>query len=150
MKQSVFITTLALATASLLGSASYAAAPESAQSKACYDKATAQNLHGASRKAFHRTCMKGALSPDKPTATTASSKEARAVTAPSGVDRTVRSQQCSNEADKRHLAGKDREAFRLSCVATAGPVTEGQTKNQAPKPAKAIPGLGVNGEKSPH
>ena len=94
--------------------------------------------------------MRGALSPNRPTAPTGDSKEAKAITAPSGADRTVRSQQCSNEADKRNLTGKDRESFRLSCVATAGPVTEGETKNQAPKPAKAIPGIGVNAYKPPH
>jgi hypothetical protein len=136
----------ALAAASLLASSGLAAV-ESTQSKACYDEATAQHLHGASRKAFHRTCMKGALSPNRPTAPSGPSKEARAITAPSGADRTVRSQQCSNEADKRHLTGKDRDAFRLSCVATAGPVSEGETKTQAPKPAKAIPGIGVNNYK---
>jgi hypothetical protein len=142
---------LAITTVSLFASAGFAtAAPQSAQSKACYNEATAQHLHGASRRAFHRTCMKGALSPNRPTAPTGPSKEARAITAPSGADRTVRSQQCSNEADKRHLTGKDRDAFRLSCVATAGPVTEGETKNQTPKPAKAIPGIGVNDYKPPN
>jgi hypothetical protein len=87
------------------------------------------------------------MSPDRPTAPTAPSKEAKAITAPSGAERTARSRQCSNEADKRNLTGKDRESFRLSCLATAGPVTEGQTKTEAPKPAAAIPGIGVNGYK---
>ncbi len=126
------------------------AAPSSAQSKSCYAEANKQNLHGSSRKSFHRACMKGALSPKHPTVATGSSKEAQAITRPSGVDRTVRSKQCSDEADKRGLAAKDREAFRLSCMATAGPVTEGETHNQAPQPAKAIPGIGVNNYKPPH
>jgi len=94
--------------------------------------------------------MKGALSPNHPTMATGSSKEAQAVTRPSGADRTVRSKQCSDEADKRGLAAKDRESFRLSCMATAGPVTEGETHNQTPQPAKAIPGIGVNNYKPPH
>jgi hypothetical protein len=139
---------LAVAAASLLASAALAvAAPESVQSKSCYDKASAQNLHGAARKSFHRSCMRGALSPDRRTAPTTPNREAQAITAPSGADRTVRSKQCSDEADRRGLAAKDREAFRLSCVATAGPVTEGETHSQAPKPAKAIPGIGVNNYK---
>ncbi len=150
MRQPLLLTRLALTLASLSASAGLAfAAPESAQSKACYAKASAQNLHGAARTSFHRTCMKGALSPDKPTAATPSAKEARAITAPSGSDRTVRSKQCSEEADRRGLTDKDREAFRLSCMATAGPVTEAQMHSQAPHPAKAIPGIGVNGENHP-
>jgi hypothetical protein len=151
MRQPLVLTALAVTSISLLGFAgSPLAAPETAQSKSCYDKATAQNLHGTARKSFHRTCMKGALSPNHPTAPTGQNKEARAITAPSGVDRTVRSKQCSNEADKRGLAAKDREAYRLSCMATAGPVTEAGIHSQAPQPAKAIPGIGVNGEKQPH
>jgi hypothetical protein len=46
--------------------------------------------------------------------------------------------------------GKDRQQFRLSCIATAGPVTEGETKNQTPKPAKAIPTIGINNYNPPH
>ena len=150
MRPSVLLTASALAAMSLFAYAEpAAAAPESAQSKACYAKATARKLHGAERTAFHRTCMKGALSPDRPTAANGRSKEGQAITAPSGVDRTVRSKQCSDEADRRRLTGQDRDAFRLSCLATAGPVTEAQTKRQAPKPAHAISGIGVNGQKPP-
>jgi hypothetical protein len=150
MKHPVILTAAALMTASLFASVPAVAAPETAQSKACYDQATHQNLHGASRKAFHRSCMKGVMSPNRPTAPTAPNEEAQAITKPSGVDRTVRSQQCSAEAAKKGLAAKDRQQFRLSCMATAGPVTEGETHNQAPHPAKAIPGIGVNNYKPPH
>jgi hypothetical protein len=93
--------------------------------------------------------MKGALSPSRPATSRASTPQAQAITAPSGADRTLRSKQCSDEADKRSLASKDREAFRLSCIATAGPVTEAGIHSQAPKPAKQIPGLGVTADK-PH
>ena len=151
MKQPLTLSVFALVATALFASSELAnAAPESVQSKACYDKASAQNLHGASRKAFHRTCMRGALSPDHATAPTGPGKEARAITAPSGADRTVRSKACSDEADKRGLAAKDREAFRLSIMATAGPVTEAGIHSQAPQPAKAIPGIGVNANKPPH
>jgi hypothetical protein len=150
VKKLQLLTGLAFAAASLFASAELAvAAPQSAQSKSCYAKASAQNLHGAARRSFHRTCMRGALSPSRPTAPTAPTKEAQAITAPSGADRTVRSQQCSDEADRRGLTSKDREAFRLSCIATAGPVTEAQIHSQAPQPAKQIPGIGVNNN-TPH
>ncbi len=148
MKTTV-LTTSALAALTLLASAGLAAATETAQSKACSVKATAQDLHGARRTAFERACIKGARSADMPTAPTAPSKEAQAVTAPSGQDRAVRSKACSDEADRRHLTDPDRNAFRLSCLATAGPVTEAQTKTRAPKPAHAIAGIGVNGDKPP-
>jgi hypothetical protein len=151
MKHTLLLTAAALMATSLVASTGpAAAAAESAQSRACYDQATRQNLHGASRKAFHRSCMKGVMSPNRPTAPTAPNREAQAITKPSGVDRTVRSKQCSDEAAKKGLADKDRQAFRLSCMATAGPVTEGETKNQTPKPAKAIPGIGVNNYNTPH
>jgi hypothetical protein len=151
MKQTLLFTAAALMTTCVFASAGpAAAATESAQSKACYDQATHQNLHGASRKAFHRSCMKGVMSPNRPTARTAPNSEAQAITKPSGVDRTVRSKQCSDEAAKKGLVGKDRQQFRLSCIATAGPVTEGETKNQTPKPAKAIPGIGINNYNPPH
>jgi len=137
-----------LAALTILASAgSTAAAPDTAQSRACSNKAAAQHLRGAELATFQRTCMKGTLSPKTPTALKGPTKESRAITAPSGEDRTVRSKQCSDEADRRHLTGPDRNAFRLSCLATAGPVTEAQTKLQSPKPAPAISGLGVNRDK---
>jgi len=144
------LATSALAALTILASAGSAAtAPDTAQARACSNKAAARHLRGAELATFQRTCMKGALAPKRPTAFKASSKEARAVTAPSGEDRTVRSKQCSAEADRRRLTDPDRNAFRLSCMATAGPVTEAQTKVQAPKPAPAIAGLGVNRDKPP-
>jgi len=151
VRQALLLVTSAVIGIYVFASAGLAtAAPSSAQSKSCYEEADGQHLHGARRKAFHRACMRGALSPNRPTTSTGPSKEAQAITRPSGADRTVRSKQCSDEADKRGLAAKDREAFRLSCMATAGPVTEGETHNQPPQPAKAIPGIGVNNYKPPH
>ncbi len=146
MNRTVSLTTSALAALTLLASAGHVGA-ETAQAKACASKATAQHLQGAGRTTFERACMKGTAAPDRPTAPTEPSRKAQAITAPSGEDRTVRSKACSAEADRRHLTGSDRNAFRLSCIATAGPVTEAQTKTQAPKPAHALPGIGVNGDK---
>jgi hypothetical protein len=125
------------------------AAARSAQSAVCAREADAGHLTARARSAFVNRCLKGALAPSRPTAPTAPNREARAVTAPSGSDRLARSKQCDAEADRRGLKTEARAQFRLSCLATAGPVTESQTINQPPKRAKAIPGLGENGDK-PH
>jgi hypothetical protein len=123
------------------------AATHSAQSAVCASEADQGRLKGSARSAFVSRCMKGALAPRRPTAPTAPNHEARAIVAPSGADRTVRSRQCDAEADRRGLQTRARAQFRLSCLATAGPVSESQTINQPPKPAKAIPGLGDNDNK---
>jgi hypothetical protein len=125
------------------------ARPQSAQSKACSDEATHQGLHGKSRSSFRATCMKGAMAPKTPTAPTGPGREANAVTKPSGVDRTTRSQQCSDEADRRKLQATARDDFRLACLASAAPVSAtGGLQNT--KPTKAIPKLGTETSNPPH
>lgn len=124
-----------------------AAARPSAQSRQCAKSASGQGLTGSKRAAFTATCLKGPLAAKTPTAPTAPSKEAQAVTKPSGVDRTTRTKQCATEADKKGLTSKDRSAFQLSCLATAGPVSEGETGTKEPHPANQIKGIGVNNYK---
>jgi hypothetical protein len=125
------------------------ARPQSAQSKTCSDEATHQGLHDKPRADFRAKCMKGALAPRTPTAPTGPGREANAVTKPSGVDRTTRSQQCSDEADRRKLQTSEREAFRLSCLASAAPVSATGTREK-PKPTPAIPKLGTETSNHPH
>ncbi len=124
-----------------------AAAKPSAQAASCADSARRQGLTGSQRAEFERTCLKGPLASTRPTAPTAASKESQAVTKPSGVDRTTRTRQCADEADRKHLADKERKAFQLSCLATAGPVSEGETGTRQPHPAHQIKGIGVNNYK---
>lgn len=124
-----------------------ASAKPSAQSVHCADSAKRQGLTGARRTAFIRTCGRGPLAAKTPTAPTARSKESQAVTKPSGVDRTTRTQQCNAEAARKGLSGKNQSAFQLSCLATAGPVSEGETGVTQPHPANQIKGIGVNNYK---
>ena len=122
-------------------------AKPNAQAVQCGQSAAAEGLTGARRTAFVKTCMRGPLAAKTPTAPTAPSKESQAVTKPSGVDRTTRTQQCAAEADHKGLTDKNRSAFQLSCLATAGPVSEGETGVQEPHPANQIKGIGVNNYK---
>ena len=138
---------LVLLSAGICLGASPASARSSAQSAHCLQSAKGQGLSGAARTSFVRKCMKGPLAPGAPTAQAGRSKEAQAVTKPSGVDRTTRAKQCAAEADRKGLAAKDRSAFQLSCLATAGPVSEGQTGTKTPHPANQIKGIGVNNYK---
>ncbi len=142
----------ALALVVLSGSLLLAADPAfaskpSASSDSCMKSAKAQGLTGSKGRAFAKTCLKGPLAAKTPTAPTASSKEAQAVTKPSGVDRTTRTAQCGAEADRKGLTDKNRSAFQLSCLATAGPVSEGETGVKEPHPANQIKGIGVNNYK---
>ncbi len=134
----------------VFGGASLALAKvQSAQSKTCSNEATQQGLHGKDRSDFRATCLKGAMAPKTPTAPTGPGREANAVTKPSGVDRTTRSQQCSDEADRRKLQATARDDFRLACLASAAPVSAtGALQN--PKPTKAIPKLGTQTSNPPH
>ena len=124
-----------------------AAKPMSAQAKSCTANANRESMTGAKRRTFLKTCMQGPLTAKTPTEPTDNSKEAQAVTKPSGVDRTTRSKQCATEADRKGLSSRDRRAYQLSCLATAGPVSEGETQAIAPHPAHAIKGIGVNNYK---
>lgn len=146
MRSTVFVMGLAAVSASWALAAPASAKP-TAQSAHCAASATDHKLVGAQRTDFIKTCMKGPLVPATPTAPTGSSQESQAVTKPSGVDRTVRAKQCATEADRKGLAAKDRKAFQLSCLATAGPVSEGETGTKTPAPAKQIKGIGVNNYK---
>jgi hypothetical protein len=132
-----------------LGVSQRAVAASTPASRDCAAQAAHQHLSGRAATDFRAKCMKGPLAVRRPTAPTSPGKEAHAVTAPSGANRNVRSRQCEAEADKRGLAGQDRKQFQLSCLATAGPVTEGETHNETPKPAKAIPGIGINNPPPP-
>jgi len=132
-----------------LGVGYRAAAASTPASRDCAAQAEEQHLSGRAATDFRAKCMKGPLAARTPTAPTSPGKEAHAVTAPSGANRNVRSRECTAEADKRGLQNQDRKQFQLSCLATAGPVTEGETHNEPPKPAKAIPGIGVNNPPPP-
>jgi hypothetical protein len=119
------------------------ATPATAATKAasCSVQANKKDLTGHNREAFLKTCKEGALATTKPTVEAGESRSAQVITAPSGADRNKRSAQCSAEAARRHLSEIEAKDFRLSCLATAGPVSEGQDQTQAPKPAPAKPGL---------
>ena len=148
----VALTSVALAASLLLGGSPALAHKRSvhkptAEESRCAQSAGAQGLTGAGRADFVKSCVKGPLAAKTPTAPTASSKEAQAVTKPSGVDRTTRTNQCAAEADRKGLTDKNRSAFQLSCLATAGPVSEGETGVKEPHPANQIKGIGVNNYK---
>ena len=141
LKSAVLAALLALGTSPAFGH------EPSAQSTHCSQTAASQGLTGTQRDAFLKSCARGPLAAKTPTAPTASSKEAQAVTKPSGVDRTTRTRQCAAEADRKGLSDKARSAYQLSCLATAGPVSEGETGAKEPHPAKQIKGIGVNNYK---
>ena len=121
---------------------------QTAQSKSCTERAT--GLTAAERATFLRKCSKGALSPTHPTAPITGGPNAKAITAPSGVDRTTRSAQCSAEADRRGLKDNARADFRMSCLATAGPIKESESSTKSAAPSKAKAHLGEVDSTSPH
>lgn len=138
MRMTVMVAGLGLLAAALPPSVLASTAP-SAQSKACSAKADQQSLTGKARADFHASCLKGAAVPPGPAAAPAHATTwAKAVTAPSGNDRSVRSRQCSGEADRRGLVSAKRESFRLACLASAAPVTKvgAGTTQTAPSPQK--------------
>jgi len=149
MRLIVPILSISMLAVASVGVANHAVAASTPASRDCAAQAARQHLTGRAAVDFRATCMKGPLAARTPTAPTSPGEEAHAVTAPSGANRNVRTRQCRAEADKRGLAGSDRKQFQLSCLATAGPVTEGETHNETPKPAKAIPGIGVNNPPPP-
>jgi hypothetical protein len=125
----------------LLAGAAAAATPES---RRCAAEAHERGLAGAAAESFERTCEKGALEPKAPTAPAGPRVEGRAIVAPSGADRTKRARECVAEENRKRLSGRARKEFHLSCLATAGPPSEAQSHLTTPRPAKAIPGIGVN------
>lgn len=114
-----------------------------AAAKSCPDQADVKHLAGAERDIFLKTCAQGALAPARATAERTNSRSERALTKPSGVDRTVRSKQCSAEARRRRLDSTKARAFRLACLATAAPVRTTGTEQTAPAPSHAKDDLGV-------
>jgi hypothetical protein len=149
MRPIVPMLSISIFTVASLGVAGHAVAAPTRASQDCATQAAQQHLTGRAAEEFRSKCIKGPLAVRTPTAPTSPGKEAHAVTAPSGANRNVRSRQCLVEADKRGLTGADRKQFQLSCLATAGPVTEGETHDETPHPAKAIPGIGVNNPPPP-
>jgi len=131
---SVIATTLALATSSLAKPA------ESAQSKSCSAQATQKGLVGNESASFRATCLKGSLAPKAPTMPAAKSGAAvKAITAPSGADRTSRSAQCNAEAAKRGLHDSSFQSFRKGCLASAAPVASIESAKTPEKPTNAKP-----------
>ncbi len=122
-------------------SPSFAKGAEGAQSKACRAKAIQQGRVGDQRNAFIATCLKGALSPKMSTGSGAKSGAARAVTAPSGADRTDRSTQCNAEAVKRGLHDTAFQSFRKGCLASAAPVGAIESSQTPTKPTASKPKL---------
>jgi hypothetical protein len=118
-----------------------AAPTQSAQSHSCSERADQQGLSGDARKAFQTTCTKGSLAPGQPTQPAPQSAAAKALTQPSGVDRTVRSKQCDEQAAKRGLHDSPLQAFRKSCLASAAPVSAVGSKDRPPRPTRAKPKL---------
>jgi len=149
MRPIVPMLSVSILAVSALGVGCRPAAASTPASRDCAAQAAQQHLTGRAAAIFRAKCMKGPLAARTPTAPTGPGKEAHAVTAPSGANRNVRTRQCTAEADKRGLQNQDRKQFQLSCMATAGPVTEGETHNETPKPAKAIPGIGINNPPPP-
>jgi hypothetical protein len=125
----------------ICGSAPGAEGAESAQSKSCWSQATQQGLHGEKRDAFHATCVKGALAPKGPTKLAEATRGAKAVVAPSGADRTVRSKQCDAEAARRGLHDAAFESFRKGCLASAAPVSAIENGEHPTRPTPAKPKL---------
>ncbi len=113
------------------------------RSKACWTQADQKGLHGAERTRFHKTCLEGALAPASPTHADKGSVSAKAVTAPSGADRTQRSRQCAAEADAKGKTDNERKSIRLTCLASASPASSTGTPTQTPKPTPSHDALGT-------
>ena len=120
------------------------------QAASCTAQADHQSLAGPDRQAFLAKCVKGAMVPAKPTMQTRPGSSAQAVVSPSGHDPAVRSRQCTAEADRRGLKDRDRAAFRLSCLASAAPVSAigASTTPTSPTPEKS--NLGLQTPSGPH
>jgi len=113
------------------------------RSNACWAEANKKGLHGADRTTFHKTCLQGALAPASPTHADKGSVSAKAVTAPSGADRTQRSRQCAAEADAKGKTDNERKSIRLSCLANASPPSSTETPTKTAKPTPSHDELGT-------
>jgi hypothetical protein len=145
-----YISGLSVALSLLVSPPQAAAKAESAQSRACWAKATQEGLVGPQRSAFHATCLKGALAPNHPTRMDKGSSAAAAITAPSGADRTTRSQACDAEAARRGLHDSEYQAFRKGCLATAAPVSAVESAEKTTTPTAAKPKLESLTNTPPH
>jgi len=115
----------------------------SERSSACWAQANQKGLHGTARTTFHKTCLQGALAPATPTRDDKESVAAKAVTSPSGTDRTQRSRQCAAEADAKGKTDNERKSIRLSCLANASPPSTTGTPTKTPKPTHSHDELGT-------
>jgi hypothetical protein len=113
------------------------------RSNACWAQADKKGLHGGDRTTFHRTCLQGALAPASPTHADNRSVAAKAVTSPSGADRTQRSRQCAAEADAKGKTDNERKSIRLSCLANASPPSATGTPTKTPKATPSHDELGT-------
>jgi hypothetical protein len=129
---SVVCLTLSSAGAALAG-------PTDDPSRSCTDEADKRGLSGDARDTYLNTCRQGALAPTTPTRDKGT-PQARILTAPSGQDRTTRSKACTREAKRRKLSPNAAKAFRLSCLASAAPVSATGTATHPPTPTPSKPG----------
>jgi hypothetical protein len=113
------------------------------RSNACWAQATQKGLHGAARTTFHKTCLQGALAPATPTHDDKGSVSAKAITAPSGADRTQRSRQCAAEADAKGKTDNERKSIRLTCLANASPPSSTGSPTKSPTPTPSHDELGT-------
>ena len=107
---------------------------QATRSELCWAQADKKGLHGEARSTFHKTCVEGALAPASPTHHDAGSVSAKAVTSPSGVDRTERSNICAKEADAKTTDENKRKSIRLACMASAAPPAATGTPTHPPAP----------------
>jgi hypothetical protein len=128
----------AFALSSMLAAAAVSKPMESAKSRACWVQADQHAPRGAARTTFHANCMKATVARSPSPAKTV---EAKAVTAPSGAEKSTRAQQCEAQAATRGLHDSALQAFRQACLASAAPVgAVGSTQHQ-PTPTAAKPKL---------
>ncbi len=140
----LFVTSAGLGlTLAVMAGAAPVVGETTAQSASCAAQADHQSLAGADRQTFLVKCMKGPMVPAKPLTPTRPGSGAQSVVSPSGHAPSVRSRQCTAEADRRGLADRERAAFRLACLATAAPVRAvgASTTPTSPTPEKADLGV---------
>jgi hypothetical protein len=130
---------ISLAVLSLLGPATALSGPTDDPTRSCTDEADKRGLSGDARDTYLNTCRQGALAPATPTQDKGTA-QARILTAPSGQDRTTRSKACTREAKRRKLSPNAAKAFRLSCLASAAPVSATGTTTHPPTPTPSKPG----------
>jgi hypothetical protein len=94
----------------------------------------------------------GVMAPSATHNPSSRTRSGNAVTAPSGQTPRRRSATCNREANRRHLTGSARQAFRLDCLATAAPATHAGAKTTPPRPTGAKNDLGAatSAQPQPH